>query len=77
MALNDPTKLLESVKTKNKKYGGNKTLFYGNYYFRHPMVPQFLQIQIIIRPSQTSYDISRIVILLFSRDIFIALNIVR
>ena len=61
-ALNDLTKLLESVKAKEKKYGGNRLSPHSNYYRRHLMVQQFLQAQLIIGPSQTRRDLSRNVV---------------
>ena len=74
LALNDLSKLLESVKAQEKKYGGNMLSPYSNYYRWHLMVQQFLQAQLTIRPSQTRHDFSRNVAQSFGRGIFIAQN---
>ena len=75
-ALNDLTKLLESVKAQEKKYGGNRLSPLSNYYCRHLMVQQFLQAQLTIGPSQTRRDLSRNVAQSFGRGTVIARNIV-
>ncbi len=76
-AFNDLTKLLESVKAQEKKYGGNRLSPHSNYYRRHLMVQQFLQAQLTIGPSQTRRDLSRNVAQSFGRGTFTARNIVR
>ena len=75
-ALRDPSKLLESVRAQEKKYG-DRLSPHSNFYRRHIMVQKFLQIQLTTGPSQTRRSFSCNVARSFGRGTFTARNIVR
>ncbi len=77
-ALKDLTKLLESIRAKEKKYR-DRFSPYSNYYRRHIMVQQFFQAQLTTGPSQTGRSFSCNVARSFGKGTgtFTARNIVR
>ena len=57
IALKDITRVLELVTVQEEKYE-ERLLPYSNFYRRHAIVQQFLQIQLKIKPSPTRCDLS-------------------
>ena len=75
-ALQDLTRLLELVTEQEKKYE-ERLSPHSNFYRRHVMAQQFLQIQLKNRPSSTRRSLSLIVAQSFGRGYNTARNIVR
>lgn len=75
-ALQNLTRLLELVREQEKKYE-ERLSPHSNFYRRHVMVQQFLQIQLKNWPSSTQRSLSLIVAESFGRGHNTARNIVR
>lgn len=76
IALKEITRLLELVTEQEKKYE-ERLSPHGNFYQRHLMVQQFLQIQLRTQPSQIRRSLSLSIAHSFGRDYGTQRNIVQ